>query len=802
MIELWFKATDLSSSREQVLYEEGGATSGFNLYLKDGQLYAGAWSEDFGWQGTWLSTSEVQDSTWHHVALNFRQFALNAFLDGKPFGAQRLESDPKVGAHGDGIAVGAIRGATKFEGAGDHYGTDHYFEGQVDQLRLWNRTSGAETIWEVARRTIEPGEEETRVGDLPAWWDLIAWYRFDAGSGTTAFDYSTGRQVLNGTFAGDPKWTDFSGAGLGQSSEATSDSYETVTAGPAGIRISASGNFTSDSNLHVLQIYQYNDVDGPVVDSSRAGEDFSNVQTSQRLSAVWGIGLVGDSTSADVTLDLSGLEGANDSTGIQLLRRKRPGMPWGDVTDSWTFDAEAKSFSRNGVSSTGQYAVGGAVQSLLQPEQVEVEIRRTFGETRGPGDYRLVALPGAVDTSLARVLPGEARAEWQAYWDNGSSENYLVEYDGSGAFTFRPGRGFWLTSRQDWAFTSSVNTVSLRGVSTATIPLHDGWNIIANPLGEDVPWTMIETANGDSLQPAWAFSGSFRRADTLRSAATGKAYYFLNEQGLDSLRIPYPRLTTAVKGNTVAAESQVEQEAVMSLIAETGKSHRSQVQVGIDPEAAGGLGPRDVVAPPSQFSKIGLRLVPRGEHSPRRDRLAAEWRSPASKSSDEEQGHTFSLRLRSQASIPVEIRAEGLQRLNGRQVVLLRPSTGQRWDLRKTGAVTLREADSTALKLAVGSASYVQDKEQEVVPDEITLSSYPNPMRRQATIEYTLTEPTDVRITVYDVLGRRVAVLADGRKKAGRHRLQLDGSRLASGVYFGRLKTEDQTRTQKITVVR
>ena len=52
------------------------------------------------------------------------------------------------------------------------------------------------------------------------------------------------------------------------------------------------------------------------------------------------------------------------------------------------------------------------------------------------------------------------------------------------------------------------------------------------------------------------------------------------------------------------------------------------------------------------------------------------------------------------------------------------------------------------------------------------------------------------------MLGRQVAVLENGRREAGRHRVTLDGDRLASGVYFGRLHIGDQTRTQKMTVVR
>jgi hypothetical protein len=413
-----------------------------------------------------------------------------------------------------------------------------------------------------------------------------------------------------------------------------------------------------------------------------------------------------------------------------------------------------------------------------------------------------------VGRPLANAISGEAGSEWKAFWDDGSSESYLAEYDGSDTFAFRPGRGFWLTSRQEWSLSDSVKAVPLGSDQATAIPLHEGWNIISNPLREDTPWSAVQEAHSDSLQPAWAFTGSFQQADTLRSAAKGQAYYFLNDQGLDSLKVPYPTAEKSRNNQMLASKPQTEegvqnaQKAKMMLIAERGEALQSEVQIGIDPEAHSELDPRDVVAPPARFSDLSLRLDPDVDTPARKGLLAAEWRPPSREGTDEEQGHTFSLRLRGKTSGQVEIRAKGLRDLKGREVALLEPASGQTWDLRSQESVTIPETDSTVLKLAVGSASYVQGQEQKIVPDEVSVTSYPNPMRKQATLEYTLTEPTDVRIAIYDVLGRRVAVLADGRKKAGRHRLQFDGGRLASGVYFGRLKTEDQTRTQKITVVR
>jgi hypothetical protein len=434
-------------------------------------------------------------------------------------------------------------------------------------------------------------------------------------------------------------------------------------------------------------------------------------------------------------------------------------------------------------------------------------VSQSFGRAEEAEDYRLVALPGQVERPFGDAVSGDAGSEWQAFWDDGSAEDYLTEYDGSDAFTFRPGRGFWLTSRQEWALTDSVEAVPLGNDQAAAIPLHEGWNIISNPLRAGTSWSAVKKANGGALQPAWAFDGSFQRADTLRSAVSGRAYYFLNDRGLNSLTIPYPSPAKLESGKTVATESEGKktrnaEKVAMTLVAEGGDALWSEVQVGIDPDAAAGLGTRDVVAPPSRFSALSLRLKASEDAPARKRRLATEWRPPTDPTKGQEKGHTFSLRLQAETSGPIEFKAEGLSALEGREVALLHPSTGQSYDLRAQQAVTLQRVDSTALQLAIGSAAFVKNKRQSVVPDEVTLTSYPNPLRRQATVAYTLPEAADVQIAVYDMLGRRVSVLENGQREAGRHHVTLDGDRLASGVYFGRLQVGEKTLTQKITVVR
>jgi hypothetical protein len=79
--------------------------------------------------------------------------------------------------------------------------------------------------------------------------------------------------------------------------------------------------------------------------------------------------------------------------------------------------------------------------------------------------------------------------------------------------------------------------------------------------------------------------------------------------------------------------------------------------------------------------------------------------------------------------------------------------------------------------------------------------NYPNPFNPSTTIKFDLPTSSRVRLTVYDMLGREVAVLVNERRGAGVHEVRFDGSNLASGVYFYRLTAEDVVQTKKLVIV-
>ncbi len=77
-------------------------------------------------------------------------------------------------------------------------------------------------------------------------------------------------------------------------------------------------------------------------------------------------------------------------------------------------------------------------------------------------------------------------------------------------------------------------------------------------------------------------------------------------------------------------------------------------------------------------------------------------------------------------------------------------------------------------------------------------AAYPNPFRGNATLSYTVDRPGPVEIALFDVLGRRAAVVASTYRTAGTHRILIDGASLAPGLYVARLTSNGQSAITRL----
>ena len=93
--------------------------------------------------------------------------------------------------------------------------------------------------------------------------------------------------------------------------------------------------------------------------------------------------------------------------------------------------------------------------------------------------------------------------------------------------------------------------------------------------------------------------------------------------------------------------------------------------------------------------------------------------------------------------------------------------------------------------------------EESDLPQRFALEqNYPNPFNPATKIRYDVPNQSHVRITIYDVLGRQVQVLVNEELSAGRHTVDFDATRLASGVYIYRMEAGSFIQTRKMMLVK
>ncbi len=107
--------------------------------------------------------------------------------------------------------------------------------------------------------------------------------------------------------------------------------------------------------------------------------------------------------------------------------------------------------------------------------------------------------------------------------------------------------------------------------------------------------------------------------------------------------------------------------------------------------------------------------------------------------------------------------------------------------------------DNIRVKYPTAPASITKD----LLPEKNSLSqNYPNPFNPVTVINYNLSALYYVTLKVYDVLGKEVAVVVNAIQPAGNYKVEFDGSKLSSGIYYYRLTAGDSIITKKMLLIK
>ncbi len=89
-----------------------------------------------------------------------------------------------------------------------------------------------------------------------------------------------------------------------------------------------------------------------------------------------------------------------------------------------------------------------------------------------------------------------------------------------------------------------------------------------------------------------------------------------------------------------------------------------------------------------------------------------------------------------------------------------------------------------------------------IIKDFVLEQNYPNPFNPSTTIGYELPKESDVVIKVFDVLGKEVTTLVNGRQQSGVHEVRFDGTKQGSGIYIYRMSVDNFTTTKKMILMK
>ena len=155
------------------------------------------------------------------------------------------------------------------------------------------------------------------------------------------------------------------------------------------------------------------------------------------------------------------------------------------------------------------------------------------------------------------------------------------------------------------------------------------------------------------------------------------------------------------------------------------------------------------------------------------------------------------------------------ERNDGRQPVLCRTNFDDRLWIGNT-FIELTPADGS-LQFApifaggtvdVRVSTDVDDDPHSTLPADFRLEqNYPNPFNPSTIIEFSLPVRSRVRLDVFNVLGQNVRTMINNTLPAGLHKVEFDGrsqngGSLATGIYFYRLTTEQNTATRKMLLIK
>jgi PKD repeat protein len=328
-------------------------------------------------------------------------------------------------------------------------------------------------------------------------------------------------------------------------------------------------------------------------------------------------------------------------------------------------------------------------------------------------------------------------------------------FNGSGyiaADSAKVNKGYWLKFGVDTTY-----TIFGFSLSPKNIPVISGWNMIG-PYDENIPVSsIVSTPSGIVTSLYYQYNNGYFSVDTLKA---GKGYWVKSS----SSGILMKNIGDIIISENTSQSDNFNDFTKFTITDNNGSV--SNLYLGNASQISGSYELPPV--PPT-----GIFDVRYGS-----DKFVELY------------GQSNDVKLNS-AAYPIKIKAENLNKHKFRIK-----------DKVNGSIVNIAIEDESEIEITSGLDNLLLIDEN-LLPDSYALSqNYPNPFNPTTKIKYQLPVDGNVKIIIFDMLGKEVQTLVNGFEKAGSYELTFNGINLASGIYFYKMQSENFSELKRMILIK
>ena len=435
--------------------------------------------------------------------------------------------------------------------------------------------------------------------------------------------------------------------------------------------------------------------------------------------------------------------------------------------------------------------------------------------------YQLFSVPYDLDNGqVMQVLADDLGAYDNTMWRffdfkndgsiSGCPENpelCFVEADTARDFT--PGRSYFIITRQENIIVDGGPGQTRRTVCNDTIQVYAGWNLIATPFNFPVHKESLSLIHSNSIVSLRSYAGGWNITDVMEPWK-GYALFVTSDNSNDDMYLVVIPRAAPGRASKVTADLGFEPgDWAVQISGRIGQMHDLENWAGVLQNAQPGFDNFELAEPPviGQYLKISFSHP---EWNLPTDEFSTDFR-PADVS---EQVWQFDVNTNEgYADVRLSFDFLGDFPANA-EVHLIDEALQSAHNLRANSVYSFKSGKDGAekkLKLIVGSHQFATTQAGDIglVPEQFELlQNFPNPFNPETSIRYNLPKASRVSVVIYDLLGRKVRTLIDSeQKEAGYFTARWNGldnlgGQVATGVYIYQLKTNSQSISRKMILLK